>query len=317
MFKVKPIFKNYIWGGTNLRTLYHKQSDLEVLAESWELSTHKEDICTIAEGEYQGKLLTEYFKILGDKAMGSKYLGQEELPILVKLIDAKDNLSVQVHPNDEYAIKYENDLGKTEMWIVLEAEEGAQLVYGLKESLSKMEFARHIKEERLSEVLNYVEVKKGDVFFIEPGTIHAIGKGIIIAEIQQSSNVTYRVYDYGRLDADGKPRELHIEKAMEVCHLGASKDAKISYQLEEHKGYKRAELADCPYFKVEYIEVSEKIKLETDGTSFHALLVIEGEVQVLNEQYNIKAVKGENVFIPAFTGEYKVVGNGKLILSYT
>lgn len=315
MFKIQPIFKDYIWGGNKLQSLYNKQCDLEVVAESWELSTHKDGQCIIATGPFKGNTLASYIEEQGQAVLGSKCPYERELPILIKLIDAKDNLSVQVHPDDAYAKAYEDDLGKTEMWIVLEAEEGAQLVYGLKKSMSKLEFEKCIKENKVEEVLNYVDVKKGDVFFIEPGTIHAIGKGIIIAEIQQSSNVTYRVYDYNRVGLDGKPRALHIDKAIEVSKLEACQEAKLAYQLEDHMEYRRGKIVECPYFKVEYIEVEEEIHIEMDGTSFHSILLTEGKIQVSNKDEIIELEKGESLFIPADNGNYKITGKGHFILS--
>ena len=316
MFKIKPVFKDYIWGGDKLRTLYGKESDLEIVAESWELSTHKDGVCSIATGPNQGMLLTEYIKQGGKEAVGTKVTSEGELPILIKLIDAKDNLSVQVHPNDEYAKAYENDLGKTEMWVVLEAEEGAKLVYGFKEEMSKAAFENAIKEDRLEEVLNYMSVKKGDVLFIEPGSIHAIGKGIVIAEIQQSSNVTYRVYDYGRLGVDGKPRPLHVEKAIEVTRLNQVNPNQVQYEMVEHEGYAKGKLVECNYFTVEQIELKEEVKLQTDETSFHVLLVTEGEMQAESHHETIVLQKGDCLFIPAYTGEYVVKGKGNMLLSY-
>lgn len=315
MFKIQPIFKDYIWGGNKLKSLYHKECDIEPLAESWELSTHKDGQCIIATGPFKGRTLASYIEEQGRVVLGSKYPDEKELPILIKLIDAKDNLSVQVHPDDAYAKAYENDLGKTEMWIVLEAEEGAQLVYGLKKNMSKEAFAKCIKENTVEEVLNYVDVKKGDVFFIEPGTIHAIGKGIIIAEIQQSSNVTYRVYDYNRIGLDGKPRALHVDKAIEVSRLEACQEARLTYNLEDYKEYRRGQIVECPYFKVDYIEVEQKVHMQMDGTSFHAILVTEGNIQVSNREETLEIKKGESLFIPADYEAYTVSGKGHFILS--
>lgn len=316
MFKIQPVFKDYIWGGDKLKTLYGKQSNLDITAESWELSTHKDGICSIATGPDKGMLLSEYIKREGKKVLGSKVTSIDELPILIKLIDAKDNLSVQVHPDDDYAKAYENDLGKTEMWVILEAEVGAQLVYGFKEKISKEAFEQAIKQNELVDVLNYIEVKKGDVFFIEPGTIHAIGKGIVIAEIQQSSNVTYRVYDYGRLGVDGKPRPLHIEKAIEVTQLDQVRPRKVAYELTQYQGYAKGKLVECTYFTVEQIELKKNTQLHTDDSSFQVLLVTEGEVQVRSKKDNVKAFKGDCIFVPACTDTYTLDGTGNVLLAY-
>lgn len=315
MLKLEPIFKDYIWGGNKLKTLYDKKSDLDILAESWELSTHKAGPCTIAEGPYAGKTLAAYIEEKGKVVLGTHGEAADELPILIKLIDAKDNLSVQVHPDDAYATLNEGDLGKTEMWYILEAEEGAQLVYGFKEDMTKETFKEYIANNTLTEVLNYVDVKKGDVFFIKPGTMHAIGKGIMIAEIQQSSNVTYRVYDYGRVGLDGKPRELHVERAVEVTTLEKANKAKVEYTLAAGEGYARGVLATCKYFTVERIDVTEEITLEAEETSFHSLLVLEGELKIYSDTEVIHAKKGESIFIPASYGAYKIKGQGQVILS--
>lgn len=199
-----PTIKDYIWGGIKLREEFGKESKLEKLAESWELSCHKDGESVIANGEYKGRTLSEY---LAEKpqAKGENCKKFENFPVLIKLIDARDNLSVQVHPDNEYAQRVEGEYGKTEMWYIVDCEDNAELIYGFKEEITKDEFRYAIENNTLLEKTNSVSVKKGDVFFIKSGTLHAIGKGILIAEIQQNSNTTYRVYDYGRIGADGKP----------------------------------------------------------------------------------------------------------------
>ena len=315
MLKINPVFKDYIWGGNKLKTLYDKKSDLDIVAESWELSTHKDGQCMVADGPDAGKTLTQYIKEKGGNVLGKHAENPEELPILIKLIDARDNLSVQVHPDEEYAATYEGDHGKTEMWYILEAEEGAQLVYGFKKDMTKEEFEERIKNNTLTDALNYVDVKKGDVFFIEPGTMHAIGKGILIQEVQQSSNVTYRVYDYGRKGADGKPRELHIDKAVQVTKLEKAENAKSEYTLEQKDGYARGVLATCQYFTVERLDITKEAKMNCDENSFHSLLVTEGEFKITSATETITAKKGDSIFIPAASGNYTIQGNGQVVLS--
>ena len=209
ILKLQPVFKDYIWGGTRLRDEYGFESPLEKLAEGWMLSCHKDGENTVLNGEYKGKTLSELIKdnpeFLGEN--GKKF---EYFPILIKLIDAKNDLSVQVHPDNEYALRVEKEYGKTECWYILDCDEGAELIYGFNKKISSEEFKKKIADNTFLDTVNKVKVKKGDLFFIEAGTLHAIGKGILLAEIQQNSNTTYRVYDYGRLGADGKPRELHI-----------------------------------------------------------------------------------------------------------
>lgn len=315
MLKISPVFKDYIWGGTKLKTLYDKKSDLDIVAESWELSTHKDGQCTIAQGPDAGKTLAEYIKEKGGNILGYHAEHSDELPILIKLIDARDNLSVQVHPDEEFAATYEGDHGKTEMWYILEAEEGAQLVYGFKKDMTREEFEERIQNNTLTESLNYVDVKKGDVFFIQPGTMHAIGKGILIEEVQQSSNVTYRVYDYGRKGADGKPRQLHIDKAVQVTNLEQACHAKSEYTLEQEDGYSRGVLAKCKYFIVERLDITKEIAMYCDENSFHSLLITEGNLKVYSDTETIEAKKGDSIFIPAASGNYKIQGKGQVILS--
>ena len=214
-FELIPPIKDYIWGGTKLREEFGKESGLERLAESWELSCHKDGVSVISGGEFDGMTLSEFVEE-HPEALGKNCGRFEFFPVLIKLIDARDDLSVQVHPDDDYAMRVEGGYGKTEVWYVIDCEEGAELIYGFAEETDSDTFRRAIEEGTLLDIVNRVPVKKGDVFFIEAGTLHAIGKGILIAEIQQNSNTTYRVYDYGRLGADGKPRELHIDKALDV-----------------------------------------------------------------------------------------------------
>lgn len=315
MLKLNPVFKDYIWGGTKLKTLFGKKSELPKVAESWELSTHKDGQCTIVEGPLAGQTLASYIKTNGKSVLGTHATVDNELPILIKLIDARDNLSVQVHPDDAYAISHEGDLGKTEMWYIIDAEEGAQLVYGFKRDMTKESFEAAIKGETLTDDLNYVDVKKGDVFFIEPGTMHAIGKGILIGEIQESSNVTYRVYDYGRKGNDGKPRQLHIDKAMEVTNLTKASQSKVNYTLEEEEGYSHSILAECKYFIVERLDIQKEVTLSSDETSFHSLLILDGDLEISHDNEMIEAHKGDSIFIPANFGTYQMKGHGEVILS--
>ena len=210
---LKPVIKDYLWGGRRLIDEFGFETDKDPAAEGWMLASHKDGTNIVANGKYKGSKIDDVLK---------KWYKDYDLPILIKLIDAKDRLSVQVHPDNKYALENEGEFGKTEMWYIVDCEPGAKLIYGFTEKIGKNEFAKRIEENTLDAVMNYVPVKKGDVFFIKAGTLHAIGKGILIAEIQQNSNTTYRVSDYGRLGADGKPRELHIDKALDVTELKPS-----------------------------------------------------------------------------------------------
>ncbi len=314
ILKLDAPCKDYLWGGTRLRDEYGKKSDKDKLAESWELSCHKDGQSVIANGEFEGKTLAEYIDMCGKDILGKNCEKFEYFPILIKLIDAKDNLSVQVHPNNEYAMRVEGEYGKTEMWYIVDCEEGATLLYGFKDNISKEEFAQRIADNTLLEVTNAVEVKKGDVFFIEAGTLHAIGKGILIAEIQQNSNTTYRIYDYGRVGNDGKPRELHVEKAKEVTDLCPAKAYPVQPVIK-NDGYSAQLLSKCEYFNVTRLDVDNNAKLCADSKSFNSILVLEGNPSLVCGDTKLELKKGDSVFVPCSCGEYTIDGRSQVILT--
>lgn len=309
MVLLKPAFKDYLWGGTKLRSEYGKECSYDRIAESWELSAHKDGESTVSSGEFKGLSLSEYIERCGREILGSRGMEFERFPILIKLIDAKDNLSIQVHPSDSYALKNEGEYGKTEVWYVLSAEEGASLYYGFCKTISRSEYKERIENNTITEVLNRVEAKAGDVFFIDPGTVHAIGKGLLICEIQQNSNTTYRVYDYDRRDKNGNPRELHIEKAMEVSDLNKK-------PLPERKANKEGVFAKCKYFTSEYIKAAPSAAIALDCESFRSATIIEGEANLTLGGQTLNVKKGDTVFIPAQNGSLQINGNCSLILSY-
>lgn len=306
---LEPAFKDYIWGGTRLRDDFGKKCDLPKIAESWELSCHKDGMSVIANGEFKGLTLSEFIQKEGKGVLGSSCGKFEDFPILIKLIDAKDNLSVQVHPDNEYAQRVEGEYGKTEMWYIVDCDDGAELLYGFKKEISKEEFKERIENNTLLEVTNSVPVKKGDVFFIRSGTLHAIGKGILIAEIQQNSNTTYRIYDYGRVGSDGKPRQLHIDKALDVTNLCPAKPYPVSEPVQKD-GYTEKLLSSCEYFTVYSMDIDGGTSLSAGSSSFVHILVLDGEaVLSADNADDIKLVKGSSVFIPAGFGSFKI--NGK------
>ena len=307
--KLSPAFKDYLWGGERLKSEFNKNSQLSPLAESWELSAHKDGQSIVSGGEFDSLSLTEYVSKIGAEALGENSAKYDYFPLLIKLIDAKGDLSVQVHPSDEYALAHEGEYGKTEMWYILDCDEGACLYYGFARDVSREEYECAIKEERLCELLNRVPVKKGDVFFIPAGTVHAIGAGIVICEIQQNSNTTYRVYDYGRRDKEGKLRPLHIEKALEVS------DLKKSPALPEIGGGDDVMLAECEYFEVRRLEVSGKKELKVDGKSFVSLIVIGGEGRLVYDGGVLDVLKGDSIFIPAQDACVTLEGKLEVVLS--
>lgn len=314
--KLKPAFKDYLWGGTRLRDDFGKDCDFDKIAESWELSCHKDGNSVVADGEFAGLTLAQYIEKEGKSVLGTNCEKFENFPILIKLIDAKDNLSVQVHPNNEYAQRVEGEYGKTEMWYVVDCDEGSSLLYGFKHNITKEEFRERIENNTLLEVTNSVPVKKGDVFFIEAGTLHAIGKGILIAEIQQNSNTTYRIYDYGRVGADGKPRQLHIDKAVDVTNLCPAKPYPQSEPVDMG-GWTKKRLAKCEYFTVDVINVDTSAALEADKSSFVNILVLDGGC-VLSSEGNdaVELKKGDSVFIPAGLGKFELTGKCSAVMTH-
>ena len=314
--KLTPHCTDYIWGGNRLREEYGKKLDSDKIAESWELSCHKDGQSVVATGEHSGKTLSQYIEAKGKGVLGTNCERFEYFPILIKLIDAKDNLSVQVHPNNDYAMRVEGEYGKNEMWYIVDCNEGAELLYGFKHEISREEFAQRIQNNTLLEVTNNVPVHKGDVFFIEAGTLHAIGKGILIAEIQQNSNTTYRIYDYGRVGADGKPRQLHVEKACDVTELVPPRYPTTPQGAPEAiSGGTKTLLRSCEYFNVNKLSVDGTVTLSADSGSFNSLLVLDGECRVECGDGAVTAAKGDSIFVDAGTGEYTITGKAEIIVS--
>ena len=302
---LRPVVKDYLWGGKRLMEEYGFDSPADVAAEGWMLACHKDGTNVVLNGALAGKAL--------DEALSLWSCEPKAFPLLIKLIDAADRLSVQVHPEDEYAYAHEGEAGKTEMWYVVDAAPEAKLVYGLTHAVSKEEFARRIEDNTLSDVLNFVPVHAGDVFFIKAGTIHAIGAGILIAEIQQNSNTTYRVSDYGRLGADGKPRALHIDKAMDVAELCPPALPYGAVGLREATEYgSRRHLADCPYFSADSVTLTGELRLTPED--FVSVLVLSGNVTAAWESERLSLKMGDSLFVPKSI-RLTLAGNAELILS--
>ena len=290
--KLCPAFKDYLWGGNKLKEKYGKKTDITPCAESWELSFHKDGETTLECG-------TPISKALARESLGKNATDFDNFPLLIKFIDARDDLSVQVHPSDEYALKNENSYGKTEMWYIVDAEDGAGIYLGFKEDVKKEDFLLAIKENRLTELLNFYPVKPGESYFIPSGTIHAIGKGCLICEIQQNSNLTYRVYDYGRRDKNGNTRELHVDKAVKVT------------RLEKHKKQNTCGdfLGVSKYFTVR--KLSGNTKITVDDGSFASLTFVRGSGTVAG----VTAMQGETLFVPAGYGECVIKGDTEIIMT--
>lgn len=313
---LRPAAKNYIWGGDRLRKDYRKDIDVYPLAECWECSVHPDGVSIVVGGEFNGcrldSLLCDHPEFLGTHPDG-------RMPVLVKLIDAAADLSVQVHPDDEYALKHEGQLGKTEMWYVLQADPGAKIAYGFSRDVSRDEVNEHIAAGSLDKILQYIPVKKDDVFYVPAGQVHAICAGVVVAEIQESSNVTYRLYDYNRLDKDGKPRQLHIAKALDVINRNGSACPRQPLRvLKFKKGCATEALARCRYFTVDRMLLNNtndgNAVLVNSDSAFRVLMCVNGGGELIFDKETLKFGKGDTVFIPAGSGELQICGRAQLLI---
>lgn len=312
--KLTPAYKDYLWGGTKLKDEYGKKTDYDIVAESWEVSVHPDGPSTVSSGAYAGKTLPEYIEAVGKSCLGTKGNAFEFFPILVKFIDAKGSLSIQVHPNNEYALRVEKEYGKTEVWYIMDCEPGSFLYFGTNKEVTKEEFAQSIQNNTCLELLKAVPVHKGDVFFIEAGTIHAVGAGILICEIQQNSNSTYRVYDFGRVGKDGKPRELHIEKALDVSNLTPiESDFKPCGPTVKNGDATETMMATCKEFTTYIVDIDGKETIHVDDESFGSVINLEGTLTLESKEDTIVLEKGQSAFIDANTGDVKVSGKGQYI----
>ncbi len=317
-FLLKPVGKDYIWGGDRLKTEFGKHMDMKYVAESWECSTHFEGT------SYAGDLLLSDVLKKHPEYLGTHPKSGHMLPIMIKFIDAKESLSIQVHPDDEYAFEYENgQLGKTEMWYILDATKDARIIYGLNHDIDRNVFRKAVEKGTIEKYLQSVPVKKNDVFFIPSGMIHAIGAGCLIAEIQENSNLTYRLYDYDRVDRYGKRRELHLDKALDVVTLKrASKLRQPIRVLKYKKGCAMEFLCRCKYFEVSRMIINTEttrnlVRFQSDSTSFRVLVCIDGcgSIRYTDRkgEVGMDIFKGDTVFVPAYSIELKLHGKMQML----
>jgi mannose-6-phosphate isomerase len=319
-FLLKPEGKDYLWGGNRLNDDFAKEIDLNPLAETWECSTHPDGPSIVGSGEYEGKTLSEVLR-LHPEYLGTHPKTEGELPILIKFIDAKRDLSVQVHPDDNYAFEHENgQMGKTEMWYVLDATKDAKLVYGLSHDIDKETLRRSIEEGTIEKYLQKVSVARDDVFYIKSGTIHAIGEGCLIAEIQENSNLTYRLFDYNRTDKNGKVRELHIDKALDVANLNASDLPRQPLRVLKYRpGCAGEMLCRCRYFEVFRMMVNTErskklVGYQADSTSFRVLLCIGGCGSIyFGDEESLRFFKGDCIFVPADSVKIRIHGKAQFL----
>jgi mannose-6-phosphate isomerase len=310
----EPILKERIWGGEKLKTVLNKPITSSETGESWELSTVDGDVSIVSNGVLKGKSLTELIDTFPEEVLGTtvyKKFGKQ-FPLLFKYLDAKTDLSIQVHPNDELAKIRHNSFGKTEMWYIMQADENARIIVGFKEKSNAKEYVTHLENNTLLDLLEEVNVKTGDVFFLETGTVHAIGAGLVVAEIQQTSDITYRLYDFDRVDAEGNLRELHIDLALDAINYDT---------IETHKTYsketnKSNEMVNCPYFTTNYLPLDGTLNVSKTSESFTVYMCTEGAFELECDQiiYNYK--KGDTVLIPAAMPNYILTGTAILLEIY-
>ena len=310
----EPILQDRIWGGTKLKTDLGKNIPTQTTGESWELSTVQDNVSVVKHGEYAGKPLTDLLEQFPAEVLGTKvheHFGTQ-FPLLFKFLDAKEDLSIQVHPNDELAKKRHNSFGKTEMWYVMQADEGSRIIVGFKEKSSPEEYLDKLKNKNLIDILNEQPVKKGDVYFLETGTIHAIGVGIVIAEIQQTSDITYRIYDWDRVDANGNGRQLHVEEALEAMNYNPT-DTKKEYSKNINESNATV---DCPYFTTNYYPLEGSADITKDGDSFTVYICTEGAYSINAEGKNYEFKKGDTVLLPAALKAFTLNGTATLLEIY-
>jgi len=312
--KFTPILKDKIWGGTKLKSLFDKAAETDKLGESWELSGYEGDESVVTNGYLEGNNLTELIEIYMGELIGDSVFDQYGLsfPLLFKLIDANENLSIQVHPGDEVAAERHNSYGKTEMWYVVDADKGSELIIGFNEDCSRETYLEALAHDKVEDLLHKVPVTKGDVFFIPAGRVHAICKGVVVAEIQQSSDVTYRIYDYKRKDDQGNERELHTEQALDVINFEASKQPKTIYSplLNE-----TTPLISCDYFTTNMLRFNKRMERQyAKLDSFVAYMCLDGTFTIEFEGEKTSVDKGDTVLIPASIDDLSLIPDGEVTL---
>ncbi|AWA29813.1 mannose-6-phosphate isomerase [Flavobacterium magnum] len=310
----EPILKERIWGGQKLKTLLHKPIVSEITGESWELSTVKGDVSVVANGAHQGRPITEIIALAPKEILGTDVHSRfgTEFPLLFKYLDAREDLSIQVHPNDELAMKRHHSFGKTEMWYVMQADPGARIIVGFKEKSSPQQYLDSLRDNSIVSLLDTIEAKPGDVFFLETGTVHAIGAGLVIAEIQQTSDITYRIYDFDRRDAQGNTRELHVDQALEAINYNP---VQAQQKYTNHPNQSNT-LVDCPYFTTNLIPLDGKVTIRQDGRSFRVLMCTDGAFSLVTEGKEFHYTTGDTVLVPAAMDGYVLEGRASVLEIY-
>lgn len=309
-----PILKERIWGGEKLKTILNKPITSNITGESWELSTVEGDVSVVANGILKGKSLMELIDEIPNEILGTKVYERfgKQFPLLFKYLDAREDLSIQVHPNDKLAKERHNSFGKTEMWYVTQADADARIIVGFKEDSSKKEYLKHLNDKTLVSILDDVKAKPGDVFFLETGTVHAIGAGLVVAEIQQTSDITYRLYDFDRKDAQGNTRELHVDLALDAINYN-----KVETQKKyETKTNTSNVIVDCPYFTTNFIPLENKVEVSKSGETFTVYMCIEGSFEIEYNGFKQSYIKGDTVLVPAEINAFILTGKASILEIY-
>ena len=310
----EPILKERIWGGEKLNSVLNKPITSKSTGESWEISTVEGDVSVISNGTLKGISLNEVINNFPKEVLGTSVFDKfgKQFPLLFKYLDAKTDLSIQVHPNDELAKKRHNSFGKTEMWYIMQADEGSRIIVGFKNNSNAKEYVSHLENNTLLALLEEVKVKTGDVFFLETGTVHAIGAGLLVAEIQQTSDITYRLYDFDRVDSEGNKRELHVDLALEAINYNKVQTQKMYNEVENVSN----EMVNCPYFTTNYMKLSGELNVSKSATSFTVYMCTEGEFQLEFNRVQYYYSKGDTVLIPAAMTDFNLLGKATLLEIY-
>lgn len=314
--KFRPIFKEKLWGGDKLNRVLNKNIEGNKIGESWEISDVEGDNSIVDKGKLAGQSLSELIREYKEDLVGEKVYAafKHKFPLLVKFIDANKDLSIQLHPNDTLAAERHNSFGKTEMWYVMQADDKSELIVGFDGNVTKQDYLHHLDNNSLSQILNKDKVTAGDTYFIEVGRVHAIGAGVLLAEIQQTSDITYRLYDWDRKDADGNVRELHTELALDAIDFDMDDNFRVHYRREKNKVN---DMVKCQYFTTNFLDVSHSIQIKNKEDSFHIYLCVEGAAEFIANDFNIKLNKGETLLMPAIIKEFKISSiSGKLLQVY-
>lgn len=315
--KFSPILKERLWGGTKLKDVLGKPITNDITGESWELSAVSGDVSEVANGTLAGTSLQQLIDAHADTLLGKSVVARfgKEFPILIKFIDAKKDLSIQLHPNDALAKERHNSFGKTEMWYIMDADPDANLIVGFNKDVSQEEYAKSLEDDTLLSLLNYESVQEGDTFFINTGKIHAIGAGVLLAEIQQTSDVTYRVFDFNRRDKEGNLRELHTDLALDAIDYKKKDDFKVGYSKDENTSNT---MVDCPYFKTNFLKLTSDFIIDTAARdSFTIFMCVSGKAVISNEYGTASIQKGETILLPAASSEIRIKSVGAQLLEVT